>query len=115
MLSHKFATTSALRDTKRVHDTTEATGDSSDQTDAPSEHPSSKLRKGGTFDLDTLRTRFRQLSDRSAVTVRRRTDDFTAKAASTFSQLGSHLNRVTGYEEIEALKKQVVDQGLCIS
>jgi hypothetical protein len=115
ILSRKFATTSALRNTKRVHDTTEATGDLLDHTDAPSEYPSSKLRKGGSFDLDTLRTRFRQLSDRSAVTVRRQADDFTAKAASTFSQLGSQLNRVTGYEEIEALKRQVVDQGSYIS
>jgi sensitive to high expression protein 9 len=88
--------------------------------DAPSEdHRSSKdvldLDKKSSFDLEALRIRFRQLSDRSAAAVRRRADDFTAKTASTFSQLGSHLNRVTGYEEIEVLKRRVVEQGVCAS
>lgn len=69
------------------------------------------LGTASSFDLHALRTRFRELSNQSAILVRRRADAFTAKTASTFSQLGSHLNRVTGYEEIEALKRQVVEQG----
>ncbi|KAJ8523179.1 hypothetical protein ONZ45_g298 [Pleurotus djamor] len=38
------------------------------------------------------------------------TECFTLRAKERFSQLGPQLNKVTGYEEIEALKKKVVDQ-----
>ena len=43
--------------------------------------------------------------------MRTRGDQFTVNVARTFAQLGSELNRVTGYEEIEALKRRVVEQG----
>jgi hypothetical protein len=109
-----FVTTSALRNTDGAHDNAKATSGSSDRTvNAPSEHRSPTLQS--SFDLDALRSRFKELSDRSAVAVRRRADDFTAKTGSTFSQLGSHLNRVTGYEEIESLKRRVVEQGVHMS
>ncbi|KAI0335825.1 mitochondrial distribution and morphology family 33, partial [Cubamyces sp. BRFM 1775] len=42
--------------------------------------------------------------------MRTRGDQFTVNVARTFAQLGSELNRVTGYEEIEALKRRVVEQ-----
>ncbi|KAI0632198.1 Mdm33 family-domain-containing protein [Trametes polyzona] len=42
--------------------------------------------------------------------MRERGDGFTRQVARTFAQLGSELNRVTGYEEIEALKRRVVEQ-----
>ena len=64
------------------------------------------------IDLVTFRTRFRELSGHGAEVVRRRADEFTAKTSSTFSQLGSYLNHITGYEEIEALKLRVEAQGM---
>ncbi|TFK70368.1 hypothetical protein BDN72DRAFT_766599 [Pluteus cervinus] len=57
-----------------------------------------------------VKDRFREWSERAAIAIRHRADDFTQSTRKTFSQLGTHLNKVTGYEEIEALKKQVVDQ-----
>ncbi|KAF7975338.1 hypothetical protein HWV62_9781 [Athelia sp. TMB] len=62
------------------------------------------------LDLEALRTRFRELSWQSVAAVRQRTDEFTVNTAKTFSQLGAHLNKVTGYEEIESLKKRVIEQ-----
>ncbi|KAJ7242821.1 Mdm33 family-domain-containing protein [Mycena haematopus] len=52
----------------------------------------------------------RQWTDKSAIAVRTRADEFTSNTKSTLSQLGLHLNKMTGYEEIEALKRQVVEQ-----
>lgn len=61
--------------------------------------------------LDAIKQRLREWSEQTAVVIRTRADDFTARSKTTFSQLGAHLNKVTGYEEIEALKRQVVEQG----
>ncbi|KAI4519106.1 hypothetical protein K523DRAFT_291963 [Schizophyllum commune Tattone D] len=58
--------------------------------------------------LAQLQTRLREFAEQTAIAVRNRADDFTARSKSTFSQLGAELNRVTGYEEIDALKKDVV-------
>ena len=44
--------------------------------------------------------------------MRQRGDEFTARVARTFAQLGSELNRVTGYGEIEALKRKVVEKSV---
>ncbi|KIK62053.1 hypothetical protein GYMLUDRAFT_42499 [Collybiopsis luxurians FD-317 M1] len=41
---------------------------------------------------------------------RRRADDFTSSTKARLSGLGAELNKVTGYEQIEALKQQVVAQ-----
>ncbi|KAH7926449.1 mitochondrial distribution and morphology family 33, partial [Leucogyrophana mollusca] len=62
------------------------------------------------YDLEKVKERLREWSAVASAVVRNRADEFTVKTSSTFSQLGSHLNRVTGYEEIEVLKKQVVEQ-----
>lgn len=56
----------------------------------------------------------RQWTDKTAITVRSRADEFTSTTKSTLSQLGLQLNKVTGYEEIEALKRQVVEQGVYV-
>ncbi|KAF9489556.1 hypothetical protein BDN71DRAFT_1528114 [Pleurotus eryngii] len=53
---------------------------------------------------------FQEWSGPAAAVFRRYADQFTSSARTTFSQLGSQLNKVTGYEEIEALKRRVVDQ-----
>lgn len=62
-------------------------------------------------ELDKLKRRIREWTEQTAVAVRTRADGFTAETKTTFSQLGQHLNKVTGYEEIEALKRNVVEQG----
>jgi hypothetical protein len=64
-----------------------------------------------TYNLDEVKQRIRHWTEHAAVTIRERADEFTAKTKTQFSQLGAHLNKVTGYEEIEALKRDVVAQG----
>lgn len=48
----------------------------------------------------------------AAINIRKRADEFTAVTQVLFSKLGGHLNRATGYEEIELLKKKVEAQGM---
>ncbi|KAG6854679.1 hypothetical protein C0991_003328 [Blastosporella zonata] len=62
------------------------------------------------IDLEELKQRLRSWRHQAAVLFRTRADDFTARSKVTFSQLGSELNRVTGYEVIDALKREVVEQ-----
>ncbi|TFK48683.1 mitochondrial distribution and morphology family 33, partial [Heliocybe sulcata] len=54
--------------------------------------------------------RLRVWSENRAITLRKRADEFTASALLTFAQLGGHLNKVTGYDEIEVLKRRVAEQ-----
>lgn len=61
--------------------------------------------------LEAVKQRLRSWSENAGIQLRQRADTFTAKVATTFSHLGSELNKVTGYEEIEALKRRVVEQG----
>ncbi|KAL1748351.1 Mdm33 family-domain-containing protein [Schizophyllum fasciatum] len=65
--------------------------------------------------LVKVKTRLRELAEATAINVRTRADEFTARSKSTFSQLGAELNRVTGYEEIDALKKDVVAREMHIN
>ena len=67
---------------------------------------------GPTYNLDFVKQRLREWSGQTAITIRNRADDFTANTKTTLSQLGLHLNKVTGYEDIESLKRDVVDQGV---
>lgn len=75
--------------------------------------------KISAHDLDKIKERvrdwmtlataaFKQQTDE----LRQRTDQLTQRTSSKFFQLGSQLNRVTGYEQIEALKLRVVEQGM---
>lgn len=64
------------------------------------------------YDLELVKQRLREWTNQAALTVRIRADDFTANTKTTFLQLGSQLNKMTGYEVIEALKRDVVDQGM---
>jgi len=52
----------------------------------------------------------REWSEWAGLTVKSHADNFTATTKTAFSELGSQLNRVTGYEAIEALKSQVTEQ-----
>lgn len=73
--------------------------------------------KISAYDLDTIKQRIRDWM--ALVTVgfkqqtdelRQRTDELTQKTSTKLFQLGSQLNRVTGYEQIDALKQRVVEQ-----
>ena len=63
------------------------------------------------IDVDEVKEKLRSWSENASVALRDRADRYTALAATTFAQLGKELNKVTGYGEIESLKKQVADQG----
>ena len=65
----------------------------------PNDIPS-QLRLHSKQGLDTLRQRSQSLLDR---------------ATHEISQLGAYLNHVTGYDEVEGLKQQVVEQGMSFS
>ncbi|KAH7885101.1 Mdm33 family-domain-containing protein [Phlebopus sp. FC_14] len=82
----------------------ELTTESTDRQSGSDHHHHEQL------DLAALRERVREWTVLASTTLRHRADEFSTRATTTFSQLGLHLNRVTGYEEIEALKKKVVDQ-----
>jgi len=69
----------------------------------------SKLSERNTVDLQArVQQNLRSWTTQTSHTFRGHVDNFSSKAASTFSQLGGKLNEVTGYEEIEKLKKEVV-------
>ncbi|KAG1749312.1 hypothetical protein EDB19DRAFT_183574 [Suillus lakei] len=89
----------------------------------PKDHPADTPRrlnsKVSVYDLDTIKQRFgdwvvlatagfKQQTDG----LRQRTDELTRRTSTKLFQLGSQLNRVTGYEQIEALKQRVVEQGV---
>ncbi|KAF9463015.1 Mdm33 family-domain-containing protein, partial [Collybia nuda] len=57
------------------------------------------------YSLEVVKRQLREWTGQAAIIVRTRADDFTAQTKTTFSQLGSQLNKVTGYEVIEALKR----------
>lgn len=65
-----------------------------------------------TYNIEMAKAHLREWTERAAIGLRHRADDFTARSTATFSQLGAQLNKVTGYEEIEALKRGVVEQGV---
>jgi origin recognition complex subunit 2 len=53
----------------------------------------------------------RRWSEQNFITLRQRTDGLIALMATSFARLGGEVDRLTGYDEIEALKRQVVSQG----
>ncbi|KAG9315572.1 Mdm33 family-domain-containing protein [Chiua virens] len=61
--------------------------------------------------VETLQNRLKEWGVLASASLRHRTAHLSKHAKSTFSNLGLHLNRVTGYEEIDALKRRVVEQG----
>ena len=62
--------------------------------------------------LENVKKLIRDWSEKTSYQIRTQADAYTVKAVKTFSQLGAELNKVTGYEEIESLKKRVVAQGM---
>ena len=76
---------------------------------------SSESPRLSSYHAEIVKQRIREWAEQGAIVLRNRADGFTATTKATFSQLGSELNRVTGYEEIEALKRKVVEQGRIFS
>ncbi|KAF7797398.1 hypothetical protein EIP86_008593 [Pleurotus ostreatoroseus] len=62
------------------------------------------------IDVEDLKQKLRTWSENAAIAIRERTDKYTHSAIKTFAQLGRELNKVTGYGEIETLKRQVAEQ-----
>lgn len=85
------------------------TSSSPAESKAPSE--SSDSPRLSSYHAEIVKQRIREWAEHGSIVLRNRADGFTATTKATFSQLGSELNRVTGYEEIEALKRKVVEQG----
>lgn len=61
---------------------------------------------------DQVKQLLQEWSEKTSSTIREHADTYTVRVAKTFSKLGSELNKATGYEEIETLKKRVVEQGM---
>lgn len=84
-----------------------ATSDASASTTAT---PDSLDTSQPTDSVNVLIGRMRGWADLAVTTVRERANVFSTQATTTFSQLGGHLNRATGYDAIDVLKRQVVEQ-----
>lgn len=69
-------------------------------------------QQSNVIDVEEVKERLRSLTESTAAAVRDKADRYTAAAATIFAQLGRELNKVTGYGEIESLKRQVAEQGV---
>jgi sensitive to high expression protein 9, mitochondrial len=65
--------------------------------------------------IDDVPSRIRRWSESSTIALRHRADALVARLAVSFTRLGGEVNRVSGYNEIEELKRQVVSQGMSSS
>jgi hypothetical protein len=75
---------------------------------SPRSNPTSNRVDG---DIEHAQSIIRRWSEQKSIALRQRTDSLIALMATSFTRLGGEINRVTGYDEIEALKRQVVSQG----
>ncbi|TFL00687.1 Mdm33 family-domain-containing protein, partial [Pterulicium gracile] len=60
--------------------------------------------------INELRSQLNTWITRASLLARQRAEDLTTLAQTRLSQLGRNLNEMTGYEEIDKLKAQVVEQ-----
>ncbi|GLB38299.1 putative required for the maintenance of the structure of the mitochondrial inner membrane [Lyophyllum shimeji] len=116
LIARHFSSTSSIWNTAHTRPSSElpeSTDRKADSSSAASpldaeQKPSKHLLE--SYDLDVIKQHLRDWTNQAALSFRARADDFTAKSKTTFSHLGSQLNKVTGYEAIEALKRDVVEQ-----
>jgi hypothetical protein len=73
--------------------------------------PSPLPHETPTVPLADIRARLQTWSEQTKAQLRTRTNAATASALTTFQQLGGRLNQLSGYEEIEELKRLVSKQG----
>ncbi|KAI0088723.1 Mdm33 family-domain-containing protein [Irpex rosettiformis] len=104
-------------DTSSTHESSSTpVPDSASEPQLHKNHDASQLASGsktapiGSVDVDKLKERLRTWAEDTAVALRGRADQYTSSAIKAFAQLGRELNKVTGYQEIEALKKVVSEQ-----
>ncbi|GJE97207.1 hypothetical protein PsYK624_134200 [Phanerochaete sordida] len=83
---------------------------SSESTETVHPPPDKPVPLANVIDVEQVKEKLRTWAENAVVTVRDRADGYTAAAATTFAQLGRELNKVTGYGEIESLKRQVTEQ-----
>ncbi|KAH9936245.1 Mdm33 family-domain-containing protein [Fomitopsis serialis] len=76
----------------------------------PSKQEPEKITSPNVDALKEVRERVQQWSTHTATAARQRIDQYTATLARSFSQLGKEINKMTGYGEIEELKRLVVAQ-----
>lgn len=60
--------------------------------------------------IKELRSQLASWTTQASLVARQRADDLTLLTKTRLSQLGRNLNQMTGYEEIDKLKAQVVEQ-----
>jgi len=114
---HSFAASSSSNFEPLHTKPAQASGqDPSKATNSSAEPTSSSVDGSSTttvpvYDLEKLKEQIRHWTENAAVAIRHHADEFTAVTKTRFSELGAQLNKVTGYEEIEALKRDVVAQG----
>jgi hypothetical protein len=73
----------------------------------------SQGRPHNKYDLALVSKCIRQWREQAAMALKNRSHILVEATGIAFSRLGSQLNRLSGYEEIEAHKKKVIDQGTC--
>jgi sensitive to high expression protein 9 len=86
---------------------------------SPSEHStstSSPSSPGPIFGkagqgIEHAQSIIRRWSEQNSIALRQRTDSLIARMAISFTRIGGEINRLTGYDEIEDLKRQIVSQG----
>ncbi|KAI0698083.1 Mdm33 family-domain-containing protein [Cytidiella melzeri] len=69
----------------------------------------------GVVDIGKVEETLRSWAANTTIAIRGRADQYTASAITSFAQLARELNKVTGYQEIETLKRAVTAQETRIS
>lgn len=88
--------------------TPESQSEYSSSSSPPSSLPA--FSKAGAS-LEQAQSFIRRWSEQNSIAFRQRADSLVARIAISFTRLGGEINKVTGYDEIEVLKRQVVTQG----
>ncbi|KAF8270806.1 Mdm33 family-domain-containing protein [Lactarius quietus] len=76
---------------------------------------SSGLKSRELSGVEDVQSIIRRWSEQQFIGLRQGTDSLVARLATSFTRLGGEINRVTGYDEIESLKRRVVSQEARIS
>lgn len=62
-----------------------------------------------------IQARVRTIAEETMLNLRKSADGWTETTKVLFSRLGAELNKATGYEQIDALKRNVIEQGTLFS